>query len=394
MAHRGRLNVLANIIGKSPQEIFWEFEDPEPERYRGRGDVKYHMGFSGTWMARAGGKLHVSLCFNPSHLEFINPVALGRMRAKQDRVGDLERRQGMVLLIHGDASFAGQGVVQESLNLSQLAGYTTGGTLHVIVNNQIGFTTSPSEARSTLYPSDVARMLQIPIFHVNGEDPEAVAQVVDLAMDFRHRFQRDVVIDMFCYRRWGHNEADEPSFTQPLIYQAIEHRKPVRESYLEHLLTLNGVTRQEADEIAANRQQHLSEEFDRVRRDGYRPAPQSLVGIWEGFHGGREPSSATETGVESEKLQQLLQSLTKVPDGFHLHRKLQKHIEHRQRMAAGEQAIDWSAAEALAFATLAVAGHRIRLSGQDAARGTFSQRHAVLHDVVDDRSYSIFQNLS
>ena len=253
MAHRGRLNVLANIIGKSPQEIFWEFEDTRPELFIGRGDVKYHLGYSNDWMTAAGHKVHLSLCFNPSHLEFVNPVALGRMRAKQDRVGDSERKRGLVLLIHGDAAFAGEGIVQETLNLSQLEGYTVGGALHVVVNNQIGFTTSPAEARSSTYATDVAKMLQIPIFHVNGEDPEAVAQVVRLALDFRHHFKRDVVIDMYCYRRRGHNEGDEPSFTQPVLYRAIEKRKSVRDSYLEHLLELGGLTSGEAEKIAVDR---------------------------------------------------------------------------------------------------------------------------------------------
>ena len=236
MAHRGRLNVLANIVGKRPADIFREFEDPYSDWYRGRGDVKYHLGASGDWLAANGAKLHVSLCFNPSHLEYVNPVAMGRIRAKQDRIGDNERRRGMCLLIHGDAAFAGEGVVQESLNLSFLQSYATGGTLHVILNNQLGFTTSPSESRSSTYCSDVAKMLPVPIFHVNGEYPQAVARVVELAMDFRSTFQRDVVIDMYSYRRWGHNEADEPSFTQPLVYQAIEKRPTIRDSYLKHLL--------------------------------------------------------------------------------------------------------------------------------------------------------------
>ena len=395
MAHRGRLNVLANIIGKSPTEIFWEFEDPDPERLRGRGDVKYHLGFSGNWIDRSGARLHLSLCFNPSHLEFIDPVAMGRMRAKQDRVGDSQRRRGLVLLIHGDASFAGEGVVQETLNWSQLGGYTTGGTLHVIVNNQLGFTTPPSEARSTVYPTDVARMLQIPIFHVNGEHPEAVAQVVEMAMDFRHRFQRDVVIDMYCYRRWGHNESDEASFTQPLLYQAIEHRPSVRDSYLEHLLKLGEVTRAEADQIATKRHDLLSTEFERVRRDGYSPIAHTLKGVWEGYRDGPEPADdEPDTGVAKDQLQSLIHKLTETPDGFHLHKKLQRTVEARRKMATGEQPVDWSTAEALAIASLAVEGHRIRLAGQDSARGTFSQRHAVLHDVVDGHTHQIFAHLS
>lgn len=394
MAHRGRLNVLANIIGKSPREIFWEFEDPQRDQHQGAGDVKYHLGFSGDWHAAGGRTVHLSLCFNPSHLEFINPVALGRMRAKQDRAGDRGER-GMALLIHGDAAFAGEGIIQETLNLSQLAAYETGGTLHVIVNNQIGFTTSPEEARSTKYASDVAKMLQIPIFHVNGEDPEAVAQVVDLALDFREKFHRDVVIDMHCYRRWGHNEGDEPSFTQPVLYRAIEQRPPVRDRYLEHLLKLNGVTREEADRIAEERFQLLDGDFKQVKQGSFVPQAQTLSGVWQGYLGGIEPEDdAPATGVDRAQLGDLLVKLTLTPADFHLHPKLQRGIDRRRQMAAGELPLDWSAAEALAFATLAVDGHPVKLTGQDSARGTFSQRHAILHDVINGRPYHVFANLA
>ncbi|MEX2171154.1 MAG: 2-oxoglutarate dehydrogenase E1 component [Pirellulales bacterium] len=394
MAHRGRLNVLANIIGKSPREIFWEFEDSHGETHLGAGDVKYHLGFSGDWPAAGGRTVHLSLCFNPSHLEFINPVALGRMRAKQDRAGDRGER-GMALLIHGDAAFAGEGIIQETLNLSQLAAYETGGTMHVIVNNQIGFTTSPDEARSTKYASDVAKMLQIPIFHVNGEDPEAVAQVVDLSLDFREKFHRDVVIDMHCYRRWGHNEGDEPSFTQPLLYRAIELRPPVRNRYLEHLLKLNGVTREEADRIVEERFELLERDFKQVKQGGFVPQPQTLIGVWQGYLGGDEPQDdAPATAVDVKQLSELLGKLTETPADFHLHPKLQRSIDRRRQMAAGELPLDWSAAEALAFATLAVEGHPINLKGQDSARGTFSQRHAVLHDVINGRPYHLFHHLA
>src|SRR5690606_22174061 len=247
MAHRGRLNVLANIMGKSPQQIFREFEDVDAHLHNGRGDVKYHLGYSSNWKTVKGQNVHLSLCFNPSHLEYVNPVAVGRMRAKQDRNHDTQRRRGLTLLIHGDAAFAGEGVVQEILNMSELPGYTVGGTIHVIVNNQIGFTTPPEQGRSSIYASGIGKMLQIPIFHVNGEDPEAVAQVIRVGMDFRNTFKRDVVIDMYGYRKLGHNEGDEPSFTQPLLYKAIAKRKSVREAYLEHLLTQGDVTKEEAD---------------------------------------------------------------------------------------------------------------------------------------------------
>lgn len=395
MAHRGRLNVLANIIGKSPQAIFREFEDVDPERYRGRGDVKYHLGYHNDWVTSAGQRVRLSLCFNPSHLEFVDPVAVGLTRAKQDRRADFERREAMCLLIHGDAAFIGEGIVQETLNLSQLPGYTVAGTVHVLVNNQLGFTTTPEQSRSTAYATDVARMLQVPIFHVNGEHPEAVAQVIDLAMDFRHEFRRDVVIDMYCYRRWGHNEGDEPSFTQPLLYKTIEQRKSVRDGYLEHLLSLGGIARTEADQIAHSRRDHLEEAFTVARSHQYVPQPKALGEVWKGYYGGPERAGDdVPTGVPREQLQQILARLAELPEGFHAHRKLQRFLEHRRAMARGEQPLDWATAEALAFGSLAAEGYRIRLSGQDSERGTFSHRHAVLHDAVDGRSYVPLQHVS
>jgi 2-oxoglutarate dehydrogenase E1 component len=395
MAHRGRLNVLASVMGKSAREIFREFADVDPEQQVGRGDVKYHLGHSGDWTTASGRKVHLSLCFNPSHLEFVDPVALGRVRAKQDRAGDGERRRGMVLLIHGDAAFSGEGIVQESLNLSELAAYRVGGALHVVVNNQIGFTTTAAELSSTIYATDVAKMLQIPIFHVNGEDPEAVAQVVDLAMDYRRTFRRDVVIDMFCYRRRGHNEADEPAFTQPLLYRAIENRPPVRESYLDHLLAHGGVTREEADEIALERRRHLEAELSASQSEVWEPRSEWLRGAWSGYLGGPESEAGeVDTGVERDRLASLLERLTRLPRSFRPHPKIAKWLEGRRRMASGERPLDWAAAEALAFASLAVQGIRVRLTGQDTERGTFSQRHAVLHDVEDGRRYEPLAHLA
>ena len=395
MAHRGRLNVLANIMGKSPRQIFREFADLDPDLYVGRGDVKYHLGYSSDWKTAAGETVHLSLCFNPSHLEFVNPVALGRMRAKQDLAGDQEHERGMVILIHGDASFVGEGVIQETLNLSQLEGYTVGGTLHIIINNQIGFTTSPNEMKSTVYASDVAKMLQIPIFHVNGEDPEAVAQVVRLAMDFRRTFKRDVVIDMYGYRRLGHNEGDEPFFTQPVLYQRIKQRKPVREGYLEHLLKLGEVTREEADEIAVRRQEMLEKELKQATSAGYKVPSDLPRGLWDGYIGGSEKDvEEVDTSFARDRLQQLLEIQTHFPEDFHPHPKIEAAAAHRREMVRGERPVDWSAAEALAFATLAVEGRRVRLSGQDSERGTFSHRHAVLHDFIDGRTYNPLQNLA
>ena len=395
MAHRGRLNVLANIMGKHPKQIFREFADVEPERYRGSGDVKYHLGYSHDWKTASGKQVHLSLCFNPSHLEFVNPVVLGRTRANQDRTGDKERAQNMALLIHGDAGFAGQGMMQEVLNLSQLSGYTVGGTLHVIVNNQIGFTTSPGEGRSTPYATDAAKMLQIPIFHVNGESPEAVAQVVRLAMDFRERFRRDVIIDVYGYRRLGHNEGDEPSFTQPVLYRAIEKRKPVREGYLDHLLALNEVTREEADQIAERRREHLEKALSESRRADYKLPNEPLHGVWSKYPGGLEQSvPEVQTGVDATRLSELLLAQTRLPETFQPHPKIKKFLEARKAMAKGSQPLDWSAAETLAYASLSAEGYRIRLSGQDTARGTFSHRHAVLHDYQTGARHTPLQHLA
>lgn len=394
MAHRGRLNVLSNIVGKSAKEIFREFEDVEPERFRGRGDVKYHMGYSNIYKTLSGKDVHLSLAFNPSHLEFVNPVAMGSLRGKQDRKGDVARTRKMLLLIHGDAAFCGEGVTQETLNLSELEGYKVGGALHVIVNNLIGFTTTREQGCSSVYNTDVAKMLQIPIFHVNGEDPEAVAQVVRLAIDFRHSFKRDVVINMYAYRRRGHNETDEPSFTQPLLYQKIAERKSVREGYLDHLLELGGMTREMADEISEQIKRLLEEELAAAR--GKEPiSVKSLPSVWKGYRGGHEDlSDERDTAVPQDQLQSLLSSLTRQPDGFHLHPKLARWMKNREAMARGETALDWSAGEALAFASILADGHALRLSGQDSERGTFSHRHAVLHDVETGEKYLPLAHLS
>lgn len=395
MAHRGRLNVLANIMGKRPQSIFWSFDDPNPELFRGGGDVKYHMGHSSDWTTSTGQSIHISLCFNPSHLEFVNPVALGRCRSKQDRVGDLVRNEHMTILIHGDAAFIGEGVVQETLNLSELPGYRTGGTLHIVLNNQIGFTTEPSESRSTTYASDIAKMLQIPIFHVNGEDPEAVAQAVNLAMDFRKEFEKDVVIDMYAYRRLGHNEGDEPRYTQPLMYAAIDAKKPVRDSYLEHLLSMNELTRQEADAIAEVRHNRLSREFELAKSEPFVHDLTSLTGIWDGYFGGPEPvNEKVTTGIPKSVAGELLAKAVSVPEGFNPHRKLKRILDDRREIAAGRQPVDWASAEQIAFASLITEGHPVRLTGQDCERGTFSQRHSVLHDERDNRKYMPLAHMS
>ena len=403
MAHRGRLNVLASIMGKAPRAIFREFADLDPELNTCRGDVKYHLGYSNDWYSGDGRKVHLSLCFNPSHLEFVNPVAMGRVRAKQDRKGDIHREKVVCLLIHGDAAFAGEGIIQETLNLNQLEATRIGGTIHVIVNNQIGFTTSPAQGRSTAYASDVAKMLQIPVFHVNGEDPEAVAQVVRLAMDFRQEFHRDVVIDMYCYRLRGHNENDVPEFTQPLMYKKIKSRKKVGQNYLDQLVGLGEISPEEADRLQFAHRQQLESELEVAKGAGYEHRWDMLQGSWHGYCGGPEAGlPEVDTGANLEELSRILESLTKFPADYQLHSKIfnsdpkraEGVLQRRLAMARGELPLDWACGEALAFATLSLEGHRVRLHGQDVERGTFGHRHAVLHDVETGRTYMPLQHLS
>ena len=395
MSHRGRLNVLANVIGKSFQAIFREFEDVDAELFKNRGDVKYHLGYHRLFRHRQRAKVHVSLGFNPSHLEFVNPVALGRCRAKQDRFGDSLRKVGAAVLIHGDAAFAGEGVVQETLNLSQLPHYDCGGAIHILVNNQIGFTTSPEEARSAVTRRMWRRCCQIPIFHVNGEDPEAVAQVVELALDFRAAFRRDVVIDMYCFRRLGHNEGDEPAFTQPQMVRAIEQRSTVREGYLERLLEMGNVTRADADEIARRRQETLEHELSLARSSDYLQKPGTLESMWQGYMGQEECFvEDVPTGVDREQLAHCLERLTTVPDDFHLHPKLQR-MKTRRAHGRGIQSAGLGHGRAVGPRE----ARRRKATGcgspaKTPQRGTFSQRHAVLHDVQDGRTYTPLQHIS
>ena len=394
MAHRGRLNVLAHVLGKPPAEIFAEFLDREVRLdSEGGGDVKYHLGYSNDRVT-AGGRVHISLGFNPSHLEWVNPVIQGRMRAKQDRIGDKTRQRGLPILIHGDAAFAGQGIIAEGFNMSGLAGYTVGGTIHVVVNNQIGFTTGPRNAYSSTYPTDVARMLQIPIIHINGENPEAVAQAVDLAVDFRQRFHRDVVIDMWCYRKLGHNEMDEPSFTQPVMYRAIAAKPSVRAAYLEGFARAPGgaaeaVTTADGEAIAAARKQALEEALEAAKRLQSPPRPSTFAGVWSRVQGGRDSMvGSVPTGVSNEILGPVARALSTFPSGFTPHPKVVKLLEGRAAMAAGSRAVDWGMAEAMAYGTLVAEGVRVRISGQDVRRGTFSHRHAVLIDYLDGSEFA------
>jgi len=395
MAHRGRLNVLANILGKSPRRIFREFEDSDAEANVGRGDVKYHLGSHCDYRTSSGKSVHLALCFNPSHLEYVNPVALGRLRSKQDRLGDLSRERGMVILIHGDAAFAGEGIIQETLNLSELEAYTTGGTIHVIVNNQIGFTTPSRQGRSSIYASAIGKMLQIPIFHVNGEDPESVAQVVRLALEFRKEFKRDVIIDMYCYRKRGHNEGDEPMFTQPIMYQAIQRRKPVRESYLDHLMQFGHITHEQADAIESTLRERLESELSSMHESD-KPRPTSILGaLWANFKGGRDESvPEPDTGVPPDRVRALMEKTCHLPGGFQPHKTIRKLLDARIAMGRGEEPFDWAGGEALALASISAEGYRIRMSGQDCERGTFSQRHAVIHDVETGETYMPLAHVS
>ncbi len=383
MAHRGRLNVLANILGKSPDQIFSEFNGPaDPQSYVSRGDVKYHMGFSSDFTTRAGNRIHLSLAFNPSHLEFVHPVVEGRVRAKQTRLGtDDRRRQVLPLVIHGDASMAGQGVVAETLNLSRLRGYDTGGTVHLVVNNQLGYTTTPEEGRSSIYCTAVAQMLDIPIFHVNGDDPEACVHVMRLATEYRQQFQSDVVVDLVCYRRYGHNEGDEPSYTQPLMYEQIRSHPPVGQLYAKALEQKQRLSAEDAEAIREGAKNHFQSAYLRAKEKSQLADPSANEGWWKGFRGGPEKGvQEVPTAISAERARSLLQHLSRVPEGFTPLRQMAKILERRGQMARGELPLDWGSAENLAYASLLTQKVHVRLTGQDTERGTFGHRNAVLHD--------------
>jgi 2-oxoglutarate dehydrogenase E1 component len=392
MAHRGRLNVLVNVLGKNVRQIFAAFDDKQPERFLGQGDVKYHLGYSSDIQTQSGKPLHLSMAFNPSHLEFVNPVVEGRVRAKIDR---RKRKSTMALLVHGDAAFMGQGVVEETLNLSQLEGYTTGGTIHLVVNNQIGFTTVPGDSRSTRYCTDITRMLRVPVFHVNGEDPEAVIQVTRLAMEFRQRFKEDVVIDMYCYRKYGHNEGDEPRYTQPLMYSLIDKKPTVRDVYVERLVAAGHISRDEADAIAQERRATLDKALEEARKGDYNTMPEAMGGVWAPYKGGADASvPEVSTAFPKEKLIEVLDQLRKMPAEFHPNRKVLNIVDVRYEKATNGKPLDWGAAEHLAFASILLEGHGIRLSGQDSRRGTFSHRHATLFDTETGEPYTPLAHLA
>ena len=398
MAHRGRLNVLANTIGKPYQKVFEEFEGTiDPDSIHGSGDVKYHMGQEGTHEAPSGATIRLTLASNPSHLEAVNPVVEGMVRAKQQQL--VETHEGMhekelrdkvlPILVHGDAAFAGQGVVAETLNLSQLEGYRTGGTIHVVINNQIGFTTLPMHARSSVYATDIARMIQAPIFHVNGDDPEAAMRVARVALDYRQVFNKDVVIDLVCYRKYGHNEGDEPGFTQPLMYEDIEGHRSVRKLYLEHLLRRGELTPEDAEEILDDFRAKLDRAFEETkelaeqRRDLDPIAPPAPAPSVE----------SVATAPPRETLERVMRALVDLPDDFNVHKKLGRLIARREELFRDGR-IDWAFAEAMAFGTLLAEGTPVRLSGQDSGRATFSQRHAILYDQEDAHRYIPLNNIA
>ena len=392
MAHRGRINVLVNILGKSPEQLFEEFEgNYDLDSLQGSGDVKYHKGFSAD-MKTAGGNVHIALAFNPSHLEIVNPVVEGSVRARQQRRGDTERQEVLPVLIHGDAAFAGQGVVTETFQLSQTNGFRTGGTVHIVINNQIGFTTSrPSDARSTDYCSDVAKMIEAPIFHVNSDDPEKVLFVTRLALQYRQKFKKDVVIDLVCYRRHGHNEADEPSATQPIMYGRIREHETTRALYAQKLVA-EGVTT--ADAVVA------MQEAYRDRLDRGEPVPKSALGMigneftvdWSKYLKAHW-EDPVDTTISPATVAKLGRAITAVPPDMKLHGRVQRIIDDRISMAAGDIDMDWGFAETMAYASLITEGIDCRLVGQDCGRGTFFHRHAVLHNQVNNREYIPLQHL-
>ena len=385
MAHRGRLSVLVNVLGQSPELLYDKFEEKIDPKMTGTGDVKYHLGFSGD-IKTDGGNVHVSLAFNPSHLEIVNPVVEGSVRARQDRRGDSELEQVLPILIHGDAAFAGQGVVTETFQMSQVNGFRTGGTLHIVINNQIGFTTSkPSYARSTPYCSDIAKMIEAPVFHVNGDDPEAVIFVTRLAMDYRRKFKKDVVIDLVCYRRQGHNEADEPSATQPLMYAKIKQHKSPRQIYADQLVESNIIT---ADKPA------IMQDDYRDLLDQGKPVPKLSLGMvgddftanWSRFKE-KDLTKKIKTKISKKTREKLATALVKVPEEMILHGRVQKIMELRSQMAIDKTPMDWGFAESMAYASLIDEGYNCRVTGQDSSRGTFFHRHAVLYNQRNKDKY-------
>jgi len=389
MSHRGRLNVIAHVAKRPAEELFAGFEDVDPRSVLGSGDVKYHMGATGEYFTRSGNKVHIHLVSNPSHLEAVDPVTVGRTRAKQDRSCEGGREKYLPLLVHGDAAFAGQGILAETMNYADLPGYTVGGTIHIVANNLLGFTTSYLEEHSTRFAACIARRQSIPIFHVNGEDVDAVVRVARLAAEYRYRFGTDVVIDLIGYRRHGHSEVDDPTVTQPLLYKKIKEHPPLWEIYADDA----GV------EDAPARAAVIKAEFEAAQKDAgkisKKPLMRDLPKYWDGYYGGlHKPEFEVETGLPEEELAELSIRLTTYPDGFHIHPKVKKLLEQRAEMGAGKRPVDYGMAEALAFGSLVKSGIPVRLSGQDSRRGTFNQRHSALLDIENENEFVPLENIA
>jgi 2-oxoglutarate dehydrogenase E1 component len=393
MPHRGRLNVLAHVLGKPLEAIFSEFESTfAPPDVTGHGDVKYHLGYSSRRGSRGDRSIHLDLTFNPSHLEFVNPVVLGSMRARQQTMGDPERRRGIPVLLHGDAAFSGEGIVPETLGMAQLPAYQTGGTVHVIVNNQIGFTTTPWHLRATRYCTDIARVIEAPVFHVNGDDPEAAVHAMRLAVEYRATFQRDVFIDLVCYRKHGHNELDDPTFTQPAMYQKIAAHAPAARTYAQRLIEEGVIDEARLAEIERGIETTLQEAHRRVRASLPVEKDEPPGGVWKGLEWAGEDWSA-ETTVEPDVLERVTHAITTLPPDFRPHPKIAKLNSDRLEMLE-QGRIDWGLGEALAIGSLLLEGRNVRLSGQDTGRGTFSHRHSILRDHGDGHRYIPLQHLA
>jgi 2-oxoglutarate dehydrogenase E1 component len=390
MSHRGRLNVLLHVARRSPEEIFASFEDVDPRSVLGSGDVKYHLGATGEYITRSGAKVNIHLVSNPSHLEAVDPVTIGRTRAKQDRHGEGGREKYLPLLVHGDAAFAGQGIFAETMNYADLPGYTVGGTIHIIVNNLVGFTTGHREEHSERFSADLARRQSIPIFHVNAEDVDAVIRVGRMALEYRYTFGTDVVIDMIGYRRHGHSEVDDPTVTQPLLYKAIKEHPPLWDIYAEDA-DLESEAKAKAAEVKAEYEAGQKNAGSITRK----PTMRDLPRYWDTYFGGRHKAEyEKETGVSSEELTELTAKLSSYPTGFHIHPKVKKLLEQRAEMGAGKRDVDYGMAEALAFGSLVKQGIPIRMSGQDSRRGTFNQRHSVLLDIENEQEFVPLQNIA
>ena len=389
MSHRGRLNVVIHVAKRPPEQVFAEFEDVDPRSVLGSGDVKYHMGATGEYVTASGKKIHIHLASNPSHLEAVDPVTVGRTRAKQDRAGEGGKAKYLPLLVHGDAAFAGQGITAETLNYADLAGYTVGGTIHVIVNNLIGFTTNAREEHSSRFSAQLARRQAIPIFHVNSEDVDAVMRIARIATEYRYRFGNDVVVDLVGYRRHGHSEVDDPTVTQPLMYKAIKEHPPLYQIYAKQVGVENIGERAATVKSEYEAAQKAAAQFTK------KPLMRDLPKYWDNYFGGRyDPEYEQPTGVAQGELVELTERLTTYPEGFHIHPKVKKLLEQRHEMGTGKKPVDYGIAEALAFASLVKQGIPVRLSGQDSRRATFNQRHSVLLDIQDESEYVPLRNIS